>query len=171
MSSNPVADAIAAAQFAVSQGEAAALLDVDTGEGSVAAVTTQARAAYQLVIEILQNGQVELAPALIALEIAAISEGVAAYLAEQTTAAAIERAVQAKTAQVNQEIAPAYQAFVQSEGATYLADVEWNFATYQEYIKRSGSISAVMREALDRATSGVRDALGEATGSAARSSS
>ena len=92
-----IADALRAAQDAVAKAEAAANLDSGTVEASVVLPTTQATVAYQLVMQILQDKVVELAPVLIALEIAAVNEGLAAYLAEQELSIAIEKDLETKT--------------------------------------------------------------------------
>lgn len=91
-----IADALRKAQEAVAKAEAAAALDIGTGEVTALLGTAQATDAYQLVIQILQNKEVDLAPALIAVEIAAISEGIAAYLAEQELSMLTERNLEAK---------------------------------------------------------------------------
>jgi hypothetical protein len=103
-----IADALRAAQEAVAEAEAAATLDSNTAAATVALGTAQATAAYQLVMQILQDKVVELAPALITLEIAAINEGIAAYLAEQELSIGIEKELETKTAlafaQVQKEV-------------------------------------------------------------------
>ena len=92
-----IGHALTDAQLAVAKAESAAAVDIGTGEASASVGTAQASVAYQLVIQILQDKVVELAPALIAVEIAAINEGIAAYLAEQELSVAIEKDLQAKT--------------------------------------------------------------------------
>lgn len=83
-----VAKAEAAATVTVTMAEAASLVDVALAEAIATLGDAQAETAYQLTISILKDGEVELIPALIALELAAIAEGLAAYAAEQEAAAA-----------------------------------------------------------------------------------
>jgi len=93
-----IADALSAAQEAVVKAETAADLDLGTAETSALLGTAQASIAYQLAMQILQDQEVELAPALITVEIAAINEGIAAYLAEQELSMATEKDLETKTA-------------------------------------------------------------------------
>lgn len=94
----PIADALRVAQEAVLKAETAVTLDIGTVEASAMLGTTEASVAYQLVMQILQDKVVELAPVLIAVEIAVINEGIAAYLSEQELSLATERDVETKTA-------------------------------------------------------------------------
>lgn len=104
-----IADALSAAQEAVVKAETAADLDIGTAETSAGLGTAQASVAYQLAMQILQDQEVELAPALIALEIAAINEGIAAYLAEQELAMATERDLETKTALAFEQVHAAFE--------------------------------------------------------------
>jgi hypothetical protein len=155
-----VAAAIAAAQLAVAKGESVAAIDVGTGEASAALGVAQATAAYQLVIEILQNKVVELAPALIALEVAAISEGIAAYLAEQELSATIEKEVQASASASFAQTEASYEAERQQELSAFRTDVALE-RTALGPVEGADAAGAV-RAALDQADAAVRAALGMA---------
>ena len=72
----PIAEALSAAQEAVVKAEAAASVDIGTAEATAVLGTAQATVAYQLAMQILQDKVVDLAPVLIALEVAAINEGI-----------------------------------------------------------------------------------------------
>ena len=104
-----IADALSAAQEAVAKAEAAASVDIGTAEGSAVLGTAQATVAYQLAMQILQDKVVDLAPVLIALEVAAINEGIAAYLAEQELSKSVERDVETKTASAFEQVEAAFQ--------------------------------------------------------------
>lgn len=104
-----IADALKAAQEAVVKAEAAADLDIGTAETSAVLGTAQASIAYQLAMQILQDQAVELAPALIAVEIAAINEGIASYLAEQELSMATERELETKMALAFAQVQAAFE--------------------------------------------------------------
>lgn len=108
-----LADASAAAAQGVAEAEAAAAAGVAAAEAAATLGDAQAAAAYELTMAILQDGQVELIPALLALVATAIEEGIAAYLAEQASAKA---------------------AFAEAE-ATYQADVNEISSELSEYEK------------------------------------
>lgn len=82
----PLTDGASAAAQAVAEAEAAAAEGVATAEAAAALGDAQAAEAYELTMAILQGGQVELIPALLALVATSIEEGIAAYLAEQAAA-------------------------------------------------------------------------------------
>lgn len=105
----PIADALSAAQEAVVKAEAAAFVDIGAAEASAVLGTAQATVAYQLAMQILQDKVVDLAPVLIALEVAAISEGIAAYLAEQKLSMSIEKDVETKTASAFEQVETAFK--------------------------------------------------------------
>lgn len=105
----PIADALSAAQEAVVKAEAAAAVDIGTAEGSAVLGTAQATVAYQLAMQILQDKVVDLAPVLIALEVAAINEGIAAYLAEQELSMSIERDVETKSVSAFEQVEAAFE--------------------------------------------------------------
>ncbi len=85
-----VATAQAAAAMGVAEAEAAAATSSAAAEAAAALTTAQAQAAYQLTYTILKQNLPELVPALIALSIAGITEGVAAYVKELLTWEVIE---------------------------------------------------------------------------------
>jgi hypothetical protein len=104
-----IADALSAAQEAVVKAITAADVDIGTAETSAVLGTAQASVAYQLAMQILQDQAVELAPALITVEIAAINEGIAAYLAEKELSMATERDLETKTAQAFEQVQAAFE--------------------------------------------------------------
>ena len=108
-----IAGALRAAQEAVVKAETAVNLDIGTAEASAVLGTAQASVAYQLAMQILQDQAVELAPALIAVEIAAINEGIAAYLAEQELSMATEKDVETKVASAFEQVEAAFQKDIQ----------------------------------------------------------
>jgi hypothetical protein len=152
-----IADAIAAAQFAVTEAEAAATLDVDTGEASATLCTTQATESYQLAVQILQNKTVELAPVLITLELAAISEGIAAYLAEETLAYTIEREVMMRAEAAFEKTAKAYEAGVEQEAAIYQTDITREVVASQAGMK--GDANVTVSRAIEIARSAAASAI------------
>jgi len=90
------ATAQAAAALGVADAEAAAATSIATAEAASALSTAQAKAAYQLTYKILKQNLPELVPALIALSIAGITEGVAAYVKELLTWKTIEATTDAE---------------------------------------------------------------------------
>jgi hypothetical protein len=104
-----IADALSAAQEAVAKAEGAASVDIGAAEATAVLGTAQATVAYQLAMQILQNKVVDLAPVLIALEVAAINEGIAAYLAEQELSLSIEKDVEAKTVSAFEQVEAAFK--------------------------------------------------------------
>ncbi|HEV2913207.1 MAG TPA: hypothetical protein VGX92_07815 [Pyrinomonadaceae bacterium] len=156
--------AIIAAQAAVAKGEAVSAVDVGAGEASAALGVAQATAAYQLVIQILQDKVVELAPALIAIEVAAISEGIAVYLAEQQLSATIEKELQANASAVFAQTQASYEAEQQQEIAALRSDVALESkalgAVPDERAARD--VAGTVRSALDQADAAVSSALAAA---------
>ena len=84
-------------------------VDIGAAEASALLGTAQATVAYQLAMQILQDKVVDLAPVLIALEVAAINEGIAAYLAEQKLSMSIEKDVETKTASAFEQVEAAFK--------------------------------------------------------------
>jgi hypothetical protein len=101
--------AIAAANQAVASAQAAARTDTALGEAAAAQGDAQAQEAYLLTKSILEDDAVELIPALLALEATAIMEGLAAYVAEQTAAAAALVAVQTQAGVALSNVSEAYR--------------------------------------------------------------
>ncbi|HBB88611.1 MAG TPA: hypothetical protein DC047_13450 [Blastocatellia bacterium] len=154
-----IADALSTAQLAIVQAEAAVTLDTGTGEASAALGTAQAGVAYQLVIQILQDKVVELAPALIAVEIAAINQGIAAYLAEQELSTIIERDVEAKTASAFEDIQANYDADSHSVSTEFQVEIIRESLTYNTALESGSNLSAAIEAVLAEVDAAVRLAL------------
>ncbi|HEX8175064.1 MAG TPA: hypothetical protein VF543_08095 [Pyrinomonadaceae bacterium] len=154
-----IADAIAAAQLAVTEAEAAATLDMTTVETTATLCTTQATEAYQLAVQILKNKTVELAPVLIALEVAAINEGIAAYLAEETLAYTIEREVMTRVEAAFEKTASDYEADTKLEATIYQADITLEAAIYQAEAGLEGDADATVNRAIELAKAAAASAL------------
>jgi hypothetical protein len=153
---------IAAARLSVAQAEAAAGADVATGESDAASGAAQASAAYELAIQILRDGVVELAPALLALEVAAISEGIAAYLASEEQAALIEKEVFARAGAAANQLIPAARTAEVGDEAAFRTDAAFVLAASRVGVAHGTNVSAAVVEALARAESAVAAALARA---------
>lgn len=153
------ASAVAAAQLAVAQAEAAAAVDVGAGEAAATLGVAQATEAYQLATQILKNKAVQLAPALIALEVLAINEGIAAYLAEQTAAAAVARLVQTAAESAFAGVQQAYETFARLDSSTYQDDLARDEQTLTAEPPGDLSAPGAVSGALEAARSGVSAAL------------
>ena len=142
--------ATVAAASAVALAEAESLAAIAAAAASAVLGITQAEAAYELTKSILQDGQIELIPALLALEATAIGEGLAAYAATETAAAATAAAVAAKTEVVFQKVSVAYQADLQQESEA-VDDVLVAFQRAQSRVstRLAAAEAEVEREFLD----------------------
>ncbi len=161
-----IADAVSEAQLAVVKAEAAAALDIGSGEASAELGTVQASVAYQLVIQILQDKVVELAPALIAVEVAAINEGIAAYLAEQELSIAIEKDIQAKTEFAFDQVQASFETDRQDVSLEFLAD-----SIHERLLKRAAlvpgqNVADALQEVFNEVDTAVTSAIEIATAGA-----
>ncbi len=131
-------DPIQAAQEAVAEAEAAASAAVAEAEAAVATAEAEAQAsaalgdaeaaeAYQLTMAILQDGQVELIPALLELIASAIEEGIATYLAEQAAAVTALQEINAEWKLASQQASATYKSDAASL-AQMLAEYESRLA-------------------------------------------
>lgn len=158
----PITDAISEAQLSVVKAKAAATLDVGTGEASADLGTAQASVAYQLVIQILQDKVVELAPALIAVEIAAINEGIAAYVAEQELSITIERQLETKTSAVCEQVSAGFAAYEKDETFELMVQSHLERAIYRAALVPGRDAIVVLREVFNEVNSSVSLALANA---------
>lgn len=104
-----IAQALAAAFSAVTQAEAAALADVGIGEASAAIGKAEAEAVYQLTNKVYKDGVIESIPALLALEASGIAAGMAAYVATDEAAKAINKEMSARIVAAENTAAATYQ--------------------------------------------------------------
>jgi hypothetical protein len=164
----PVMNAISAARLAVVEAKAASTLGLNAVAAAARLGTEQASQAYQLAKQILQNKAVDLAPALILLEVAAINEGVAAYLAEETAAAATEREVAAKAQAAFEDVKAKYDAQARGESSVYLNNLRMTGNTvYSPDDMRAaaaGDVEGAVRRSLDAANAASASAVGIALG-------
>lgn len=145
-----IAAAIAAARSSVAQAESAAAADVSSGEADAAWGATQAQAAYQLAIQILRDKTVELAPALLALEAAAIGKGIATYLEDEAQAAVIEKEVFAEAEAAARQLKLASEKAAVGEEAATRADTARVPALSHVGIELAADVRGIVREALAR---------------------
>ena len=161
-------NAISAARLAVVEAKAASTLDLHAVAAAARLGTEQASQAYQLAKQILQNKAVDLAPALILLEVAAINEGVAAYLDEETAAAATEREVAAKAQAAFEDVKAKYDAQARGESSVYLNNLRTTRNTvYSPDDMRAaaaGDVEGAVRRALNAANAAAASAVGTALG-------
>lgn len=145
-----IADAIAAARSSIAQAESAAAADVSSGEADATWGTTQAQAAYQLAIQILRDKTVELAPALLELEAAAIGKGIATYLEDEAQAAVIEKKVFAEAEAAARQLRLASEKAAVGEEAASRADAARVQALSHVGIEPAADVRGAVREALAR---------------------
>lgn len=161
-----IADAIAAARSSVAQAEAAVAAGVSSVDVDAAWGTTQAQAAYQLAIQILRDKVVELAPALLALEAAAIGKGIATYLEDESHAAVIEKEVFAEAEAAARQLKLASEKAAVGEEAAARADTARVQALSHVGTEPAADVRGAVRDALARVDAAVAAAVTAGVGQA-----
>ncbi len=154
-----IAAAIAAARLSVAQAESAAAADVSSVEAAAAWGSAQARVAYQLAIQILRGKVVELAPALVELEAAAVGQGIATYLEDLASAAVIEKKVFAAAEAAARRLTVASETEASGVEAASRTDAAWVLAVAQTGVEPAADVRGAVGEALGRAKSAVAAAI------------